>query len=34
MQGLRRTGHVHDEDECQTSIAEFMALTERFDDVE
>jgi hypothetical protein len=34
MQGLRRSGHVHDEDECQMSIAEFMGLTERVDDVE
>jgi hypothetical protein len=25
MQGLRRSGHVHDEVECQMSIAEFMA---------
>ena len=25
MQGFRRSGHVHDEDECQMSIAEFMA---------
>jgi hypothetical protein len=25
MQGLRRSGHVHDEGECQMSIAEFMA---------
>lgn len=25
MQGLRRAGHVHDEAECQMSIAEFMA---------
>jgi hypothetical protein len=25
MQGLRRSGHVHDEAECQMSIAEFMA---------
>ena len=29
MQGLRRTGLVHDEDECQMSIAEFMASQER-----
>ena len=25
MQGFRRSGQVHDEDECQMSIAEFMA---------
>ena len=25
MQGLRRSGHVHDEAERQTSIAELMA---------
>jgi hypothetical protein len=25
MQGFRRSGHMHDEDECQMSIAEFMA---------
>lgn len=25
VQGFRRSGHVHDEDECQMSIAEFMA---------
>ena len=25
MQGFRRSGHVHDEGECQLSIAEFMA---------
>jgi hypothetical protein len=24
MQGFRRSGHVHDEAECQMSIAEFM----------
>ena len=31
MQGFRRTGLVHDEDECQMSIAEFMSAQERFD---
>jgi hypothetical protein len=31
MQGLRRSGHVHDEDECQMSIAEFMNTRERFE---
>lgn len=25
MQGFRRSGHVHDEGECQMSIAEYMA---------
>jgi len=25
MHGFRRSGHVHDDDECQMSIAEFMA---------
>jgi hypothetical protein len=25
MQGFRRSGHGHDESECQMSIAEFMA---------
>jgi len=35
MQGFRRSGHVHDESECQMSIAEFMADTrERHDIVE
>ena len=29
MLGLRRSGHVHDEDECQMSIAEFMGGQER-----
>jgi hypothetical protein len=28
MQGIRRSGRVHDEDECQLSIAEFMAKQE------
>jgi len=28
MQGCRRSGHVHDEAECQMSIAEFMADTQ------
>jgi hypothetical protein len=31
MQGFRRSGHVHDEDECQMSIAEFMGTRERFE---
>ena len=35
MQGFRRSGPVHDEAECQMSIAEFMADTrEREDTVE
>ncbi len=35
MQGLRRSGPVYDESECQMSIAEFMADTrERYDIVE
>lgn len=34
MQGFRRTGLVHDEDECQMSIAEFMSAQERFDSAE
>jgi hypothetical protein len=25
MQGFRRSGHVHDDAECEMSIAEFMA---------
>ena len=29
MLGLRRSSHVHDEDECQLSIAEFMSRQER-----
>ena len=31
MLGLRRSSHVHDEDECQMSIAEFMGGQERFE---
>jgi len=34
MQGFRRSGHVHDEDERQTSIAEFIGAQERFEGVE
>jgi len=34
MQKRRRSGHVHDEDECQMSIAEFMAAQERYEDIE
>jgi hypothetical protein len=28
MQGFRRSGHIHDEAECEMSIAEFMADTQ------
>lgn len=31
MLGLRRSSHVHDEDECQMSIAEFMGEHEPFE---
>jgi hypothetical protein len=35
MQGFRRSGHGHDEAECEMSIAEFMADTrERYDIVD
>jgi hypothetical protein len=34
MQGFRRSGHVHDEGECQMSIAEFMSTQERFESAE
>ena len=34
MQGFRRSGHVHDEDECQMAIAEFMREQERVETVE
>jgi hypothetical protein len=34
MQGLRRSSHVHDEDECQMSIAEFVGARERYEDVD
>jgi hypothetical protein len=34
MQGFRPTGLVHDEDECQMSIAEFMSAQERLDSAE
>ena len=33
MQGFRRSGSVHDEAECQMSIAEFMADTRERDDI-
>lgn len=33
-QAFRRSGHVHDEDECQTSIADFMGGQGRFDGIE
>jgi hypothetical protein len=34
MHGLRQTSHVHDEDECQMSIAEFMSGQERAESVD
>ena len=34
MQGFRRSGHVHDEAECQMSIAEFMTEKERNENLE
>ncbi len=34
MQGFRRSMHVHDEDECQMSIAEFMGEQARCESVE
>ena len=34
MQKRRRSGHVHEEDECQMSIAEFMAAQEGYEDIE
>ena len=34
MQGFRGTAHVHDEDECQMSIAEFMGTQERYEGAE
>ena len=34
MQGFRRSGPVHDESECQMSIAEFMADTQERYDIE
>ena len=33
MQGFRRSGHVHDEAECEMSIAEFMADTQDRDEI-
>jgi hypothetical protein len=33
MQGFRRSGHVHDEAECEMSIAEFMAGAQERNDV-
>ena len=33
MQGFRRSGPIHDEAECQMSIAEFMADTRERDDI-
>ena len=34
MQGFRRSAHVHDEDECQVTIAEFMGKQERHEKIE
>ena len=34
MLGLRRSSHVHDEDECQMSIAEFISGQERFESID
>jgi len=33
MQGFRRSGHVHDEAECEMSISEFMAGAQERSDV-
>jgi hypothetical protein len=33
MQGFRRSGHVHDEAECEMSIAEFMVDAHERDDI-
>ncbi len=33
MQGFRRSGHVHDEAECEMSITEFMADTQERNDI-
>jgi hypothetical protein len=33
MQGFRRSGHVHDEAECEMSIAEFMAGAQERNDI-
>jgi hypothetical protein len=33
MQGFRRSGHAHDEAECEMSIAEFMADTQERNDI-
>ena len=34
MQGIRRSGHVHDEAEGEMSIAEFMRTQERTENLE
>jgi len=34
MHGFRRSSHVHDDDECQMSIAEFMSGQERLESVD
>lgn len=33
MQGIRRSGYVHDEAECEMSIIEFMADARERDDI-
>ena len=33
MQGFRRSGYVHDEAECEMSIAEFMADAQERNDI-
>jgi hypothetical protein len=33
MQGFRRSGYVHDEAECEMSIAEFMADVQQRNDI-
>ena len=33
MQGFRRSGHVHDEAECEMSIAEYMVDARERDDI-
>jgi hypothetical protein len=34
MHGLRRSSDLHDEDECQMSVAEFMSGQERFGSID
>ena len=33
MQGFRRSGHIHDEAECEMSIAEFMVDAQERNDI-